>query len=229
MEKEEINLLKYRSEQLERNNVELMKKLDFIEEALQEAQESILHRDEELRWVERKIVAFKRLKSKDDKKIEGLEEWIRTLEKQKSEVERDYHRTHDDLEHLRRTLELIHYLNGYIKNSRELIKEVKKSGLEVEMLKRAREKAEKKVGEVFMRADATKRRAEDAETILRKTIEKNSRLLGKIKELKARLGAKEKQSGKVASKAVDFQTFEKYDEKRAEYSTDAYDAEKQSI
>ena len=34
MEKEEINLLKYRSEQLERNNVELVKELNFIEEAL---------------------------------------------------------------------------------------------------------------------------------------------------------------------------------------------------
>ena len=49
MEKEEIDLLKYRLEHLKKDNVELAKELSFIEEALQEAQESILHRDEELR------------------------------------------------------------------------------------------------------------------------------------------------------------------------------------
>ena len=48
MEKEEIDLLKYRSEQLERNNIELVKELSFTEETLQEAQESIFHRDKKL-------------------------------------------------------------------------------------------------------------------------------------------------------------------------------------
>ena len=36
MKKDEMDLLKHRSEQLERNNVELVKKLSFTEEALQE-------------------------------------------------------------------------------------------------------------------------------------------------------------------------------------------------
>ena len=49
MEKEEIDLLKDRLEYLERNNTELVKKLSFTKEALQEIQESILHQDEELR------------------------------------------------------------------------------------------------------------------------------------------------------------------------------------
>ena len=53
MEKEEINLLKYRLEQLERNNTELVKKLNFTKEALQESQELILHQDEELQQIER--------------------------------------------------------------------------------------------------------------------------------------------------------------------------------
>ena len=48
MEKEEIDLLKYKLEHLEKDNVELAKKLNFIEEALQEAQESILYQDEKL-------------------------------------------------------------------------------------------------------------------------------------------------------------------------------------
>ena len=48
MKKKEIDLLKYRLEHLERDNTELAKELDFIEEAFQEMQESILHRDEEL-------------------------------------------------------------------------------------------------------------------------------------------------------------------------------------
>ena len=48
MEKE-IDLLKYRLEHLERDNTELTKELSFTEEAFQEVQESILHRDEELR------------------------------------------------------------------------------------------------------------------------------------------------------------------------------------
>ena len=47
MEKEEIDLLKYWLEHLERDNIELAKELSFTEEALQEAQESILYRDEE--------------------------------------------------------------------------------------------------------------------------------------------------------------------------------------
>ena len=47
----------------------MVKELNFIEEAFQEAEESIFRRDEELRWTERKIVAFERLKSKDDEKI----------------------------------------------------------------------------------------------------------------------------------------------------------------
>ena len=77
----EIELLTYRSEQLERNDIELVKKLNFIKEALQEVQESIFHRDEELGRAERKIIAFERLKSKDDEKIKGLEVHIRTLKK----------------------------------------------------------------------------------------------------------------------------------------------------
>ena len=114
------------------------------------------------------------------------------------------------------TYQLIHYLNGYIESSHKLAKEVKKYGLEVEMLKRAKEKAEKEVGEVFMKADATERRAEDAKAVFRKAVEENFRLLGKIakfeaqakrntaaseenfhlqkkiRELKARLGVEEK-------------------------------------
>ena len=90
------------------------------------------------------------------------------------------------------TYQLIHYLNGYIESSRELTKETKKSGLEAEILKRAREKAEKKVSKVSMRANAIERRAEDVEAILRKTVEENSQLLGEVKELKAHLRAEEK-------------------------------------
>nr|XP_029120780.1 uncharacterized protein LOC114914241 [Elaeis guineensis] len=108
----------------------------------------------------------------------------------------------------------------------ELAKEAKKSGLEVEMLKRAREK----VGEVSMRANATKRRAEDAEAALRKTIEENSRLIREIKELKARLGIEEKRSVKVTSKVVeDFRASEKCEKEKTKYSANAYDAGKQSI
>ena len=59
MEKEEINLLKYQLEQLERNNTELVKKLNFTKEALQESQESILRQDEELQQIERQLEAFK--------------------------------------------------------------------------------------------------------------------------------------------------------------------------
>ena len=81
--------------------------------------------------------------------------------------------------------QLIHYLNGYIESSYELAKKMKKSRLEVKMLKRAKEKAEKEVGEVSMKADTIERRAEDAEVALRKTVEENSRLLGKAVEFEA--------------------------------------------
>ena len=63
------------------------------------------------------------------------------------------------------TYQLTHYLNGYIESSHELAKEVKKSGLEVEMLKRAKKKAEKEFREVSMKANAIERRAEDPEKI----------------------------------------------------------------
>ena len=53
MEKEEIDLLNYWLEHLERDNTELAKELSLTKKALQEAQESILRRDEELRQVER--------------------------------------------------------------------------------------------------------------------------------------------------------------------------------
>ena len=53
MEKKEIDLLKYRLEYLERNNTELVKELNFTKDALQEAQKSILHQDEELWQTER--------------------------------------------------------------------------------------------------------------------------------------------------------------------------------
>ena len=43
------------------------------------------------------------------------------------------------------TCQLIRYLNGYIESSRELATEAKKSGLKVEMLRRAKEKVEKEV------------------------------------------------------------------------------------
>ena len=139
-------------------------------------------------------------------------------------------------------------MNGYIESSHELAKEAKKSGLEVEMLKRAKKKFEKKVGEVSIKVDA-ERRAKDVEAILRKAVEENSRLQDKaaefetqakrnaaaneensrlqkeIRELKARLGVEKKQTVEAASKDVeDFRASEEYEEKRAGYSIDAYDA-----
>ena len=48
MEKEKIDLLKYRLEHLEKNNTELIKELRFTKETLQEAQESILRQDKKL-------------------------------------------------------------------------------------------------------------------------------------------------------------------------------------
>ena len=76
-------------------------------------------------------------------------------------------------------------MNGYIESSRELAKEVKKSRLEVEMLRRAKEKAERKVEEVSMKANVTERRAEDVKAALRKAIEENSRLPDETAEFKA--------------------------------------------
>ena len=58
IEKEEIDLLKYRLEHLERDNTELVKKLSFTKEAFQEVQESILHCDEQLRQAQRQIEAL---------------------------------------------------------------------------------------------------------------------------------------------------------------------------
>ena len=81
MEKEEIDLLKYRLEHLERDNTGLDKKLSHTEEALQEPQESILHRNEELWQVERWIKALEQQKSRTDRKVEDLEERIKTLER----------------------------------------------------------------------------------------------------------------------------------------------------
>nr|XP_019708916.1 uncharacterized protein LOC105053460 isoform X1 [Elaeis guineensis] len=105
MEKEKIDLLKYKLEHLEKDNAELAKELSFTEEALQEAQESILHRDEELRQAERQIEALEQQKSMADRRIEDLEGWIRILEWQRSKAERDYRWTRDDLEHLKGILE----------------------------------------------------------------------------------------------------------------------------
>ena len=104
--------------------------------------------------------------------------------------------------------QLAHYLNGYIESSCELAKVAKKFKLEAEMLKRAREKTEE-VGEVSIRADAAERRAENVETALRKTVEENSRLLKKIKELKTHLEAEEKRIAEAAFKAVDFRASKK--------------------
>ena len=70
--------------------------------------------------------------------------------------------------------QLAHYLNGNIESSCELAKEAKKSRLKAKMLKRAREKAKKKIDEVSMRVDAIERRAEDAKAALKKTVEENS-------------------------------------------------------
>ena len=89
---------------------------------------------------------------------------------------------------------------------------------------------------------------------MRKAIEENSRLLGKIveleaqvkrntaackenfrlqkeiKKLKARLEAKEKWTTEVVSKAMeDFQASKEYEEEKAEYSADAYDAGRHAI
>ena len=122
------------------------------------------------------------------------------------------------------------------------------------MLRRAKEKVEKKVGEIFIKANTTERQAKDAEAALRKTVEENSRLLDKvaefeaqvkrnaaaseeksrlqkkIRELKVQLGAEEKRTAEVASKAMeDFRASEEYEKERAEYSVDAYDVERQSI
>ena len=102
-----------------------------------------------------------------------------------------------------------------------------------------------------MKADAVEKRAEDIEVALRKIVEKNFWLSGKvaeleaqskrnvtaceenshlqkaIKELKARLEVEKKQRAKAASKAVeDFQASEEYAEKRTQYSADAYDVER---
>ena len=142
-------------------------------------------------------------------------------------------------------------MNGYIESSHELAKEVKKSGLKIKMLKRAKEKAKKEVGEISMKANVVERRAEDAKVALRKTVKENSWLLSKAaefeaqtkrsadsseensrlqkekRELKAQLRVEEKQIVEAASKAVeDFWTSKEYKKERAEYSVDAYDVER---
>ena len=82
-----------------------------------------------------------------------------------------------------------------------------------------------------MRADIIDRRVEDAETALRRAIEENSWLLGRIKKLKAaQLEAVEKKAAEAASQAVeDFQASEEYEDKKVEYFVNVYDARKQSI
>ena len=60
--------------------------------------------------------------------------------------------------------------------------------------------------------------------------EENSRLQKKIRELKAHLEVEEKRTVEAASKAMeDFRASKEYEKERAEYSADAYDAERQSI
>ena len=83
--------------------------------------------------------------------------------------------------------QLTHYLNGYIESTHELAKKANKFKLEIEMLKRAKEKVEKKVGEVSMKVNTIERRAEDIEAVLRNAVEKNSRLLDKTTEFEAQV------------------------------------------
>ena len=71
--KEEVDLLKYQLEQVKRDNSELAKELDFSEEARQEAQKIINHRDDELRRVERRIEDLKRQRSRAEKNGTMLE------------------------------------------------------------------------------------------------------------------------------------------------------------
>ena len=58
--KEEVDLLKYQLEQVERNNSELAKELDFSEEVHREIQEIFSYRDNELRRVKKRIEDLKR-------------------------------------------------------------------------------------------------------------------------------------------------------------------------
>ena len=123
--------------------------------------------------------------------------------------------------------QLIHYLNGYIKSSHEIVKEKKKFELKVRMLKGAKEKAKKEAGEASVRADTINRRAKDAEAALRRAVKENSRLLERIKKLEAQLKATEKKATEAASKVVeDFRISEKYEDEKAEYSADVYDVGK---
>ena len=60
--------------------------------------------------------------------------------------------------------------------------------------------------------------------------EESSHLQKEIIKLKGWLGAKEKRTAEAASKTVeDFRASKEYEEERAEYSTDVYDARRQSI
>ena len=62
--REEIVLLKYQLEQVERIYTELTRVLNSSEEALQEAQETIIHHDDKIRRAERRIADLERQRSR---------------------------------------------------------------------------------------------------------------------------------------------------------------------
>ena len=71
-----------------------------------------------------------------------------------------------------------------MESCRNLSAEVRKHQADVEMLKGTRDKVVREAGGASPRADATERKAEDAEAALRGAIEENFRLLKKLRSLK---------------------------------------------
>ena len=109
----------------------------------------------------------------------------------------------------------------------ELSTETRKHRTDTEILKGTKDKVEREAREASMRADAIKRRAEEAEAVLRGAIEENFRLQKKIKDLEAQLEAAEKKVAEATSKAVaDFQMSVEYEDEKIKFSTDAYAGEK---
>ncbi|EHA8590992.1 hypothetical protein COCNU_scaffold029945G000020 [Cocos nucifera] len=100
---------------------------------------------------------------------------------------------------------LIHYMNGYMECSAELLTEVRKHKIDIEMLKITKDKVMKIAGEASMRVDTVERKAKDAKMALRGAKEENSWLLGnqealvaKIKKLKTQFTKARKLKAEVA-------------------------------
>ncbi|EHA8587243.1 hypothetical protein COCNU_scaffold001677G000110 [Cocos nucifera] len=115
---------------------------------------------------------------------------------------------------------LIHYLNEFMEYTVGLLTEATKHKMDIKTLKSLKDRALKEAREASVRADAVKRRAQDTKTMLKKSVEENSRLLGikealmvKVEELKA-------QSAKAS---------EEYKDEKAEFTIDAYDERKHFI